>query len=51
MLGLSYAFVPLYRMFCQATGYGGTVKEGHSVEEKLKRRAENPNEGEVDLPG
>jgi len=24
MLGLAYASVPLYRMFCQATGYGGT---------------------------
>ena len=23
--GLSYAAVPLYRIFCQATGYGGTV--------------------------
>ena len=27
MLGLSYAFVPLYRMFCQATGYAGTANE------------------------
>jgi cytochrome c oxidase assembly protein subunit 11 len=27
MVGLSYAFVPLYRMFCQATGYGGTANE------------------------
>lgn len=25
-LGLSYAFVPLYRIFCQVTGYGGTVQ-------------------------
>ncbi len=24
MLGMSYAAVPLYRMFCEATGYGGT---------------------------
>lgn len=24
MVGLSYASVPLYRIFCQATGYGGT---------------------------
>ena len=24
--GLSYASVPLYRMFCQATGFGGTVR-------------------------
>lgn len=25
-LGLSYAAVPLYQAFCQATGYGGTVQ-------------------------
>lgn len=24
MLGLAYASVPLYRLFCQVTGYGGT---------------------------
>lgn len=43
MVGLTYASVPLYRMFCQATGYGGTVREGVSVEDKLKARADNPN--------
>ncbi len=26
MLGLSFAAVPLYRMFCSATGYGGTTQ-------------------------
>jgi cytochrome c oxidase assembly protein subunit 11 len=26
MVGCSYAAVPLYRKFCQATGYGGTVR-------------------------
>ena len=26
MLGLAYAAVPLYAMFCQATGYGGTTQ-------------------------
>lgn len=26
MLALAYASVPLYRMFCQATGYGGTTQ-------------------------
>ena len=26
MVGLSFASVPLYRMFCQATGLGGTTK-------------------------
>ena len=26
MVGLAYASVPLYRIFCQATGYGGTTQ-------------------------
>jgi cytochrome c oxidase assembly protein subunit 11 len=26
MLGLGYAAVPLYRIFCEATGYGGTPR-------------------------
>jgi cytochrome c oxidase assembly protein subunit 11 len=26
MVGLSYAAVPLYRLFCQVTGYGGTTR-------------------------
>ncbi len=25
MIGLAYASVPLYRLFCQVTGFGGTV--------------------------
>jgi cytochrome c oxidase assembly protein subunit 11 len=28
MVGMSFAAVPLYRMFCQATGYGGTPQIG-----------------------
>ena len=28
MVGLSFASVPLYRMFCAATGFGGTPKIG-----------------------
>jgi len=28
MLALSFASVPLYRLFCQVTGYGGTTREG-----------------------
>ncbi|GJQ10572.1 hypothetical protein GpartN1_g2363.t1 [Galdieria partita] len=27
VFGLTYGTVPLYRMFCQATGFGGTTKE------------------------
>ena len=30
--GAAYASVPLYRVFCQSTSYGGTVKEGHDTE-------------------
>ncbi|NCU69659.1 MAG: cytochrome c oxidase assembly protein, partial [Candidatus Fonsibacter ubiquis] len=26
MLGLSYASVPLYELFCKVTGFGGTPK-------------------------
>lgn len=29
VVGLSYAAVPLYRLFCQATSYGGTPATGH----------------------
>lgn len=29
VVGLSYAAVPLYRMFCQAYSYGGTTATGH----------------------
>ncbi|KAK8941177.1 hypothetical protein KSP39_PZI010029 [Platanthera zijinensis] len=39
MVGASYAAVPLYRRFCQATGYGGTVQRRESVEEKIVRHA------------
>jgi cytochrome c oxidase assembly protein subunit 11 len=30
-VGAAYAAVPLYRIFCQSSGYGGTVKEGHDA--------------------
>ena len=30
-VGASYAAVPLYRIYCQASGYGGTVKKGHDT--------------------
>lgn len=33
MLGLGYASVPLYRLFCQVTGYGGTTQR--ATAEKL----------------
>ena len=30
MLGLAYASVPLYRMFCQSTGFGGTTQRAEA---------------------
>lgn len=41
MVGASYAAVPLYRRFCQATGYGGTVQRRETVEEKIVRHSRN----------
>ncbi|XP_042030999.1 cytochrome c oxidase assembly protein COX11, mitochondrial-like [Salvia splendens] len=41
MVGCSYAAVPLYRRFCQATGYGGTVQRRESVEEKIARHTQD----------
>ncbi|XP_053675100.1 cytochrome c oxidase assembly protein COX11, mitochondrial [Anopheles nili] len=35
-VGLSYAAVPLYRMFCQAYSYGGTTSQGHDAEKVEK---------------
>ena len=34
VVGLAYASVPLYQMFCQATGYGGTTQK--ATEEQFK---------------
>lgn len=31
MVGLSYAAVPLYRMFCQVTGFGGTTQRADAA--------------------
>jgi cytochrome c oxidase assembly protein subunit 11 len=31
MIGLSFAAVPLYRIFCQVTGYGGTVQRAEAA--------------------
>ncbi len=35
MLGLSYASVPLYRLFCQVTGYGGTTQKAEDFTGKV----------------
>ncbi|CAL8284224.1 unnamed protein product [Merluccius merluccius] len=33
MIGLSYASVPLYRLYCQASGLGGTAVSGHDADQ------------------
>ncbi|XP_056627550.1 cytochrome c oxidase assembly protein COX11, mitochondrial isoform X1 [Triplophysa dalaica] len=33
MIGMSYASVPLYRLYCQATGLGGAAVAGHDTEQ------------------
>src|ERR1700733_8254180 len=38
MLMLAYASVPLYRLFCQVTGYGGTTQEAKAAPAKALAR-------------
>ena len=44
VLGGAYAAVPLYRLFCQATGYAGTTQRGDTVSDLLTRAAAIPAE-------
>ena len=32
MIGAAYASVPLYRIFCQTTGFGGTTSRAEAAE-------------------
>jgi len=32
MVGVSYAAVPLYKIFCQVTGFGGTTQRAENIE-------------------
>ena len=39
MIGAAYASVPLYRLFCQVTGYGGTTQRAdHQYSDKILDR-------------
>ena len=38
MLGLSYAAVPLYQIFCQVTGYGGTTQRAEQAPDTVLDR-------------
>jgi cytochrome c oxidase assembly protein subunit 11 len=51
MIGMSYAAVPLYQLFCQTTGYAGTPKvAAHNAAEVLDRTIEVRLDGNV-APG
>ncbi len=38
MLALAYAAVPLYQIFCQVTGYGGTVQRAEGASDRIGKR-------------
>jgi cytochrome c oxidase assembly protein subunit 11 len=38
MLGLTAASVPLYRLFCQVTGYGGTTQRAEQAPDQISDR-------------
>ncbi|SVB85833.1 uncharacterized protein METZ01_LOCUS238687, partial [marine metagenome] len=38
MVGLSYAAVPLYDLFCRATGYGGTTNVATETPSQISDR-------------
>ncbi|MBK1870468.1 cytochrome c oxidase assembly protein [Taklimakanibacter albus] len=38
MVGLAYASVPLYRLFCQVTGFGGTTQRAEAAPSKTVDR-------------
>ncbi|HEY1431683.1 MAG TPA: cytochrome c oxidase assembly protein, partial [Stellaceae bacterium] len=35
MIGLSFASVPLYRLFCSATGFGGTTQRAEAAPTRI----------------
>ena len=39
MVGLSFASVPLYRLFCQVTGFGGTTQISQILPDKILERS------------
>lgn len=38
MVGLAYASVPLYRLFCQVTGFGGTPQRAYEASDTVTNR-------------
>jgi cytochrome c oxidase assembly protein subunit 11 len=41
MIGVAYAAVPLYRIFCQITGYGGTTQVSENASEVILSKTIN----------
>lgn len=41
MLMLAYASVPLYRLFCEVTGYGGTPRQASVAPQNISQRTIN----------
>lgn len=41
MVMLAYASVPLYRIFCKVTGYGGTPKQAYAAPKNISERVIN----------
>ena len=54
-VALSYAAVPLYKIYCQTTGYGGTTKQeknivlDYNTSEKIKIRFESQIDNNIPL--
>ena len=38
MVGMAYAAVPLYQLFCQVTGFGGTTQVAEAAERPVLDR-------------
>lgn len=47
MVGLAFASVPLYQLFCQVTGYGGTPKTGAQAQSVIKGGEKSPHLGKT----
>lgn len=49
MIGATYGSVPLYRVFCAATGFGGTVQKDQKLKKLVTRDPEKPPAREVTI--
>ncbi len=51
MVGAAYASVPLYRIFCQVTGYGGTTQVAEAAPRQVSEREINVRFDANVMPG